>query len=172
MADQKLSELTDNTAVATDEFYFIRSDGASPPTWTSYRSQLSDILGGGGELSTEYTYNTTTTAPPGTGTLRLNSATQNAVTTIWAHDINAVGVDVSNVIHLLATGNRLLLQDKTNAANHQYYDVSGAVTDSGVYTTIPVTWVSGGSNVTAGTGVMLAAFGLGFWLYRGNAVRT
>jgi hypothetical protein len=90
----------------------------------------------------------------------MNSATQTAVTAIWLHDINAVSVDTSRAMAMLRKGNTLLLQDKGNAANYQYYVVSGAITDAGTYTTIPVTWSSGGSPITAGR-VMIGAFGLG-----------
>jgi len=42
MADQKLSDLTDDTPVGTDIFYFVRPSG-SPPTYTSLRGYLSGI---------------------------------------------------------------------------------------------------------------------------------
>lgn len=45
MVDRKLSELPEVTGgpLGTDEFYFIRHNGDSPPTYTSYRGMLSEI---------------------------------------------------------------------------------------------------------------------------------
>lgn len=49
MADEKLSEQLEVTGgpVSTDEFYFIRSNGDSPETFSGYRAPLSEIPGAG-----------------------------------------------------------------------------------------------------------------------------
>jgi hypothetical protein len=134
----------------SDGSVYARQDGA----WV-------DIPGIGGISPTEYNYNASAfVPPPNTNNLRLNNATQTAATAMYIHHVNAMNVDVSNALRMLRAGNRLLLQDKTNAANYQFYDVSAAVTDFTTYTSVPVTWSSGGASVTAGR-VMLAAFGLG-----------
>jgi hypothetical protein len=120
-----------------------------------------EIPGIGGISPTEYNYNASAfTPPPSTNNLRLNNATQTAATVMYVHHTNAMNVDVANALRMIRPGNTLLLQDKTNANNYQYYEVSAAITDFATYTSIPITWESGGGTVTAGR-VMLAAFGLG-----------
>jgi hypothetical protein len=120
-----------------------------------------EIPGIGGISPTEYNYNASALVPPpNTNNLRLNNANQNLATAMYVHDTNAMNVDVSNAIHLIQQGNTLLLQDKTNANNFRYYNVTGPVVDGGAYTNIPIAYVSGGGTVTAGR-VMLAAFGMG-----------
>jgi hypothetical protein len=143
-----------------DTAYFAPEAPSDGNTYGRLNGTWTEVPGIAGISPTEFTFNTSTTAPPGSGTIRLNNATQGSATTIWVHDMNALNVDVSRAIAMLKTGNTLLVQDKTNANNYQYYRVSAAVTDAGTYTTVPVTWQSGGSNITAGR-VMLAAFGLG-----------
>jgi hypothetical protein len=120
-----------------------------------------EVPGIGGISPTEYNYNASAfVPPPTTNNLRLNNATQTAATAMYIHHTNAMNVDVANALKMLRAGNTLLLQDKTNAANYQYYTISAAVTDFATYTTVPITWSSGGASVTAGR-VMLAAFGIG-----------
>jgi len=120
-----------------------------------------EIPGIGGLSPTEYNYNASLyVPPPNTGNLRLNNVSQTAATAIYFNHINIVNVDVSKALRMLMPGNKILMQDKTNAANYQVYEVSATITDFAAYTTVPVIWMNGGSNCSAGR-VMIAAFGLG-----------
>jgi hypothetical protein len=120
-----------------------------------------EIPGIGGLSPTEYNLNTAAyVPPPNTNNMRLNNANQTLATVMYLHHTNAQNVDISNALRLLEAGNKLLLQDKTNAAKYQMYEISAAITDFTTYTQVPVTWLSGGSPCTAGR-VLLAAFGIG-----------
>jgi hypothetical protein len=90
---------------------------------------------------------------------------------MYLHHTNALNIDISNALKMLEAGNTLLLQDKTNAANYRMYRVSAAITDFAAYTEVPVTYLSGGSAVTAGR-VMLAAFGMGSSVSSGVVVQN
>jgi hypothetical protein len=113
-------------------------------------------------LSTaEYTYSTTPGVPPSTGQLRTNNIMpQTGITQFHLSYINAPGVDIRNALRIISAPNKVLVQDKTNAVNHHYYEVTGDAVDNGTYFTIPVVWTSGGTNFTAGR-VIFAVFGLG-----------
>jgi hypothetical protein len=94
--------------------------------------------------------------------LRGNSATQSAITAFYLHETNAVGVDITNALKIIAAGVKILVQDKTNSANVQYYQTSGPAVDNGAYFTIPVTWSSTGSGTSFTAGrVIFAGFGIG-----------
>jgi hypothetical protein len=129
---------------------------------TGFVTNAVAAIGIGGMSTAEYTYSTTTTTPPSTGQLRANSTTQSAITAFYLHETNAVGVDITNALKIIAAGVKVLVQDKTNSANVQYYVTSGAAVDNGVYFTIPVTWTAtgSGSSFTAGR-VIFAGFGIG-----------
>jgi hypothetical protein len=116
----------------------------------------------GGMSTAEYTYSTTVGGTPSTGQLRANTTTQNAITSFYLHETNAVGVDITNALKLILSGVKVLVQDKTNAANVQYYQTTGPAVDNGTYFTIPVAWTStgSGSSFTAGR-VIFAGFGIG-----------
>jgi hypothetical protein len=120
-----------------------------------------EIPGIGGISPTEYNLNTSAyVPPPNTNNMRLNNVNQTLATAMYIHHVNAMNVDVGLALKMIRPGNTLLIQDKSNSANYQYYTVSAAITDFATYATVPVAWSSGGSPCTAGR-VMLAAFGLG-----------
>jgi hypothetical protein len=129
---------------------------------TAFVANAVAAIGVGGMSTAEYNFSTTTTAPPSTGQLRGNSATQSAITAFYLHETNAVGVDITNALKIIAGGVKILVQDKTNSANVQYYVTSGPAVDNGAYFTIPVTWTATGSGTpfTAGR-VIFAGFGIG-----------
>jgi hypothetical protein len=100
-------------------------------------------------LVLEYSFNLTTAAPPASGQIRMDQADQTAATTLWIHDTTATSVDGALYIGLLRVGSAVILQDKDDSTKVQFYDVTGPPTDSGGYTTVPVTWSRGGSPLPA-----------------------
>jgi hypothetical protein len=125
------------------------------------RSNLGWVVPAPAGLSTaEYTYSTTLGGTPSTGQMRLNTGTQSAVTSVFLHDINAVGVDIANALRLIVEGDRILIQDKTNSANYHYYNATADAIEFASHFEIQVAHDSGGSNFTPGR-VIFAVFGLG-----------
>jgi hypothetical protein len=140
----------------------LTGDNDTSIATTAFVTNAVGAIGVGGLSTAEYTYSTTTTVPPTSGQLRGNNVSQSAITAFYLHETNAVGVDITNALKIIATGVKILVQDKTNAANVQYYQTSGPAVDNGAYFTIPVTWTSTGSGTpfTAGR-VIFAGFGIG-----------
>jgi hypothetical protein len=94
---------------------------------------------------------TITTGDPGNGYLLWNNATQTSATSITIDHINADGVDIDVFLTLLNVGDVLVIQDKTNSANFQKWEVSGTITIvANNYVTAPVTLLSSGGTGTTG----------------------
>ena len=154
--------LLDDTTVEAQRLT-LGAIGEAPNDGASYvrQSQAWAPAESAGGLSTgEYTFNTTTAPPPSTGQMRLNNTGQTLANAIYLHDMNAVGVDVSNAIRLIVKGNVILVQDKASSGNYQVYEATGVPTDNVSYWTVPVKWIKGNSPYTAGR-VIVAIFGLG-----------
>lgn len=128
------------------------------------------IQGEPGEATTggavqAYIYGASTTAPPMTGRFRLNNANQTLATVMWLHFTNNDGINIENyVMDRLQAGDTLYIQDRNDASQWQLYEVSSAVTDSGDYATIPVTWRTGGSSLVANEQVIIQREGTGLAL--------
>jgi hypothetical protein len=94
---------------------------------------------------------TATSGDPGNGYLLWNNATQTSATSITIDHINADGVDIDVFLTLLSVGDVLVIQDKTNSANFQKWEVSGTITIvTNNYVTAPVTLLSSGGTGTTG----------------------
>jgi hypothetical protein len=109
----------------------------------------------GGALQA-YIYGAATTAPPMSGRFRLNNADQTLATTMWLHFTNNDGINIENyVMDRVAAGDTLYIQDRNDATQWQLYEVTGAVTDSGDYATIPIAWRTGGSSLVTNEQVVI-----------------
>lgn len=109
-----------------------------------------EVVSGSGAAIHQYTYNTTGTAPPSSGTLRFNNATMNLVTTIWLHYTNYDSVDIKNYfLQKVKVGDTFYIQDRDTSAKWQLWELTSAYTDNGTYATLPVTWRAGGTALTA-----------------------
>lgn len=105
---------------------------------------------GGGTTSHQYTYNTTGTAPPSSGSVRFNSTTMNLVTTIWLHYVNFDSLDTKNYfLQKVKVGDTFYIQDRDDSTKWQLWELTGAYTDNGTYATLPVTWKAGGTALVA-----------------------
>jgi len=91
----------------------------------------------------EWNYINTLTAPPSTGQLRMNSATQNLATLMWVHKTTANSVDATNFLTAVKKDHEVYFQDKDDATKWQAYKVTAAPTNSGTYMTFPIVWTRG-----------------------------
>jgi hypothetical protein len=87
-------------------------DSSTSLATTAFATNAVAAIGVGGMSTAEYNYIATTTPPPSTGQLRGNSATQSAITAFYLSDTNAVGVDITNALKLVAAGVKILVQDQ------------------------------------------------------------
>jgi hypothetical protein len=119
--------------------------GRKSLTWTEIVAQFYGTL-------QNYLFNATTTTPPAAGTIRLNNATQTAATIIWFNYTtnDAVAVNLKTYfLQRIKIGDTFYIQDKDDISKWQLYKINAAFTDSGTYASVPVTWIAGGSALSA-----------------------
>jgi hypothetical protein len=104
---------------------------------------------GGSTSVLDYSFNTQTSAPPGNGQCRINTASQPAATLAWLDYDTAPGADASAALRQIKAGMALYIQDKDDASKVQVWDVVVDALDKGSYVEVPVAWRSGGSPLTA-----------------------
>ena len=92
------------------------------------------------------TFSTTTAAPPADQTLRYNSGTPDAVTSIWIDETDSHGIDQDGLLDSLLPGDLIRLTAETNHSIYHIYKIT-TNTDNGDYHTFVVTWVGGNSSL-------------------------
>src|SRR5262245_4485390 len=111
-------------------------------------------------VSTGYwTYKTTTTmADPGSGNLRLNTATPATATAMAISSVSARGTDTTNLLRSLVSGDRVYVQDQTTASNWIRYRLTAAATDNTTWFQLAITQESGSGTVPGNNNVLLVQF--------------
>ncbi len=135
MADLKISGAPAVVTLAETDEYATNQGGASK------RTSLAQILnaggGGGGLLTAEYRFDTSiVAADPGSGKFRYNNATPASVTNIFIDDLTSNGTDISNLLGLITTGDRLYIQTRGDSAEFMVFNVSAPITDNTGWFTI------------------------------------
>jgi len=93
-----------------------------------------------------YTFNTTTTEPPGSQRIRFNAAhPYTAVTKVWADFASSQSEDLYWGWMRIRVGSILIVQDKDNHLQFAEFLTTGAPIDKGAYVELPVEWVSNGT---------------------------
>ena len=92
-----------------------------------------------------YRFDTGIVAPPPSGEVRLNNATQSSATLIWAHHMTSANNDATVLLNLVKAGQKIYLQEQGDSTRNQLYQVTADAVDRGTYTEFAVTWISGGS---------------------------
>lgn len=147
----KISDLTAKaTPDAADLVVLVDvSDTTDSPQGTTKRSTAGTLKGADGEqgpagppgsstLSSTWTYETETVAPPSTGSIRADAASPS--TTIWISETDADAVDRSAELSTLVGGaSQILLRDTTGQFAHYEID---SVNDDGAYRSLGVTLIS------------------------------
>lgn len=105
-----------------------------------------DQVPGGGLLSVKYLFDTdTTAADPGQGNIRFNNATPASVTAIYIDAIDENALDVSNILNLITTNDRLYIQSKEDATDFLVFNVTAPITDNTGWFTITGTVQASGN---------------------------
>jgi hypothetical protein len=99
-----------------------------------------------------------TMGDPGSGKLRVNNATLSAATQMAISVTTNPGTDVTNVLRAIQTGDQIVVQDKSNAANWIRYTVASAPTNNTTWFLIPLTFVSGSGTTSANNNLLVVAF--------------
>jgi hypothetical protein len=137
--------MTYGNAGAPVKMWTRKITGGTYGAWQTIVPQI----GGGTSPAAEYTFSNTTTEPPSTGQIRFNNATQTAATKIWVHDQTAPGVDISVILAGIKSGTQFYLQDKDDASKWQLFSVTADAIDKTTYWEIPVTFIKGGTALSA-----------------------
>jgi len=96
----------------------------------------------------EFMFSTALTEPPTGSEVRLNHASASSATKLWVRHSTVDSVDISNLMALTQVGDRLTVQDKDEPGKIQRFNVT-SITPKSSYMEFGVTFVSGGSPLTA-----------------------
>src|SRR6516225_8704655 len=92
----------------------------------------------------DYLFSTNTAAPPSSGYVELNNATQTAATLIWVHHITNANNDATIFLDAVVTGDEVYIQEKANSAQLLKFNVTANAVDRGTYTELAVSLISRG----------------------------
>lgn len=111
-----------------------------------------DQIAGGGLLSGQYKFSTSiVAADPGAGLFRYDSATPASVTEIYINDVTSNGVDISNLLALITTDDRLYIQSESDPSQFLVFNVTAPITDNTGWFTITGTVEASGALHTSNT---------------------
>lgn len=109
--------------------------------------------GADGQSTSFYDYLANTSATsgsPGNTFLLWNNATQTSATQLNIAHIDDDNIDINIFLHLLNTGDVVIIQDRTNSANYQKWEVTSALVEQTGYDEVPVTLITSGGTGTTG----------------------
>jgi hypothetical protein len=133
-------EATDLTDSANTKYIRVMTAGV----WSTWvRTGTTSAAGTLGE----YTFDTGTSFPPASGTVRFNNATQNSTTELFISHLTANGVDVTSQIPLFKAGNDIAIQDKNASTSYKIFTATAGPVLSGGDCRIPVTAKIAGSDL-------------------------
>jgi hypothetical protein len=92
----------------------------------------------------DYLFSTNTAAPPSSGYVELNNATQTSATLIWVHHITNANNDATIFLDAVVTGDEVYIQEKANSAQLLKFNVTANAVDRGTYTELAVSLISSG----------------------------
>lgn len=111
--------------------------------------------GASGPVPIDYTFSTSTSTGPASGTIRASVATFTGSFNLYISETDRLGNNLSAFIQSWddstnpTTKGTLEIIDLTTPANRTYLKITGSVTDNGTDDTVPVTYVSGATSFTA-----------------------
>jgi hypothetical protein len=138
------SHATIDTHIADGTIHFADAP-ADSQTYARRDNAWVEIGTGSGLLSGVWRFSTSTTPPPASGRFQFDTGAFGTVTEIDIHDFTRPGVDASNFLSILDSGDRIYIQDETVSGDFVVFDVTGPSVDNTTYWTIPVTSVFEGA---------------------------
>lgn len=122
----------DTTGITTDDV--LQWNGST------FVAAKPETVGGGASFQLEWRFSTNTTAAdPGNSNFRYNNSTLASVTNIYFDDNATGGFDVGTIFSTLASGDKIYIQQNTDANKAALFTLSGSPTDNTGWWTIPVT---------------------------------
>jgi hypothetical protein len=99
-----------------------------------------------------YMFNAGTVPPPAAGGIRFNNPSQHLVTIIYlnytTNDTIAVNLK-TYFVQRVNVGDTFYIQDKDTPTKWQLFRLNAAPVDNSTYAAMPVTWLAGGTDLTA-----------------------
>jgi hypothetical protein len=95
------------------------------------------------DLAGEWQFINTITAPPASGQMRLNHATQTSATKMWVSKTPATSGDASAALAAILKGMEVTIKNKADPTKTQVYTVSNTPVDATGYFEYPVVWTRG-----------------------------
>jgi hypothetical protein len=89
-------------------------------------------------------FSTSTTAPPASGNVQLNNATQTSATLIWAHKTTNANNDASIALINVIAGDVVYIQEKSDSTRLLKFNCTADAVDRGTYVEFAVSLVSSG----------------------------
>jgi hypothetical protein len=133
MAEDVSSAMPENNDVLT----FNSGTGEWTPTESNVASWAAQT----------WRYRTDTAdADPGSGRFRTNTSTLSTVTEIYISDLTDSGLDVSNFINLVKSGDRIYVQQSDDSTAAAVFTVDSDIVDNTSYFTIPVSFNAAASS--------------------------
>lgn len=142
--------------------------GAAGQQAISY-AQAYQLTTGTAGLLQNYNISTTVGGTPASGTLRYNNATQTSATEIIISVLASDGLDLTNFIAQMTGGEVLYLQQETNSANYQRWELTAAPVFGSGYATLAVSLLSSAGTGTTGFADALPAI---IWSHAAPAPMT
>jgi hypothetical protein len=118
-----------DAAITAEGFWGMTSDG-----WVKLSGSI-----GGGLITGEYRFNTSTSTGPSSGRIRFDTGVYSTVTELFISDTTSNGGDATNFLTALAADDLIYIQNTGDAGVFSVWTVSGAITDEGNWFRIPVT---------------------------------
>ena len=150
MADLKISGAPAVVTPAGTDEYATNQGGVSKKT--TLAQILDEVDAGGGLLSGQYRFAiSTVAADPGSGLFRYNNTDPALVTEIFIDDISSQGVNISNLLGLITTNDRLYFQSENDPSQFVVFNVTAPITDNTGWFTIAGTVEASGNLHTSNT---------------------
>ena len=111
-----------------------------------------------------YRYNARTNTqspPPSNSQIIWDNATQINSTILYIDHITSDNIDIDVFLALIKTGDNIIIQDANDSTAYQKWVVSGTISQTLVYTTLPVTYVEGGHQYTNGENIIFIPLSIG-----------
>ena len=138
--------------------------GTSGISGTNGESGSSGSSGQNGLSASYYNYKTHTnsqTAPPSSGQVEWNNATQTGSTQLYLSHLTRLGDDIEVILGTTGIGSRLIIQDQTVSENYQIWTVTSVTVTVDSHVTFGVTYVGGGYSFSNNHDVILIVQSVG-----------
>lgn len=149
IAGQK-SFTTGLDVIGTTDYELVISNDDDIPNKKYVDDAIATVGGGGGSVTAQWKFSSSTSTGPSNGEFRLNNSSFGSVTQLYISEETETGADFSTIFGALDNGTRLFIQQIENASRYVVLDIDGPGTDNGNWWSFPVTVEDNGTNFEDG----------------------